>query len=1071
MAEALYDAIHGALCEQIGQTAEQPDVGSDDWLVALASGFPVAPLLCRLLLSPPPSKAGRHGPDLILVCSAGAGPGSGAGGTPDAGDALSSATASLALLGAGAPRIVSEAVKPSARQDLYAAHPEDGVPAVAATARVLISDMLSNRVDFSRVRRALILLPARLTDRGGNPGAGGSANSPDDGPAGPRGFGDSDGLAPTDALAVTLLKGRVPLLFLAAHPLALPRLAISLVGPNISLWPRFRQEVQHLLDGESDHPDGSTPAAPVSECLVSPLRGAATAQAHLLELLASSIREVQSRAGRSFSASQLAIGTVFERTFERTLRRVEREMGLPMGRMREFAARDQTGKDGLVQLIDGLRLLRRLLFQLHSEDAVTVYSHMQDMIATGPSWTLSPAFEPLFQALRARVYLPASGALDTPDQATGPYQPASPAGTPEHSEVAALLAAGLRPAFEVDPRWAALRALLAAAQSQPCLVLVRSRRTAMQLYRLLQRDRMADASRGSVHPADLRELEQAWLRYCQRRRLHGQSVVSDVARASSPGATPSPGPTKRPRFETPAQRFRSRAAAASASKSPESPASGPSTSVETPATPGPSGGGTPMTPGDDASSGPVVWLDDEDSPGTGGDDGGILHIDYTYFALVDASRPTVSFVAMLDTTPEAFYEYLLSTTAGGGPHVILYDVELAFLRVVELVAAGARGPQQPAALSGVSLINVQNSALEQQYLSALKVEHAAFSRLIARRTTAPSPAARPLLPLYGDSSAPAARVGLLRSGPTIDPAVALLQPERLAFAGEMPASRYTGLPAGGHGGSREVGPGPRTVIIDVRELRATLPRALLEAGMALRPMQLREADYILGPGFGIERKAPADLRQSIQGGRLAAQLTRMVRAFPEGTFLLLEVGPRGGAGRVTTWVLDRLVEILVHLSRPLVLASGRRTHPVRLVWSRSDRHAAELFAYLKSRVREPDPNRDVPDLERLDGQVSRAADQTGEEEELDREGLQQRQQQEEAEEQQATGNAQRPPGVPGAGAADRQGSQQPPVAPGRWIPNQAAQTRYRLLFPGQPIPPAPSLPGDMVTTIRNIVLE
>ncbi|EZG73995.1 putative repair endonuclease (gb) [Gregarina niphandrodes] len=76
------------------------------------------------------------------------------------------------------------------------------------------------------------------------------------------------------------------------------------------------------------------------------------------------------------------------------------------------------------------------------------------------------------------------------------------------------------------------------------------------------------------------------------------------------------------------------------------------------------------------------------------------------------------------------------------------------------------------------------------------------------------------------------------------------------------------------------------VLVDVRELRASLPFELWKAGVKLRPLTMETSDYILTPKIGIERKAVNDLIKSLANGRLLSQVQRLVATFAQPTLLI-----------------------------------------------------------------------------------------------------------------------------------------------------------------------------------------
>jgi DNA excision repair protein ERCC-4 len=67
------------------------------------------------------------------------------------------------------------------------------------------------------------------------------------------------------------------------------------------------------------------------------------------------------------------------------------------------------------------------------------------------------------------------------------------------------------------------------------------------------------------------------------------------------------------------------------------------------------------------------------------------------------------------------------------------------------------------------------------------------------------------------------------------------------------------------------------VIVDLREFNSALPSAIYRAGIDLQLATLEVGDYILSPSICVERKAHADLEQSLQSGRVFKQIDQVGR--------------------------------------------------------------------------------------------------------------------------------------------------------------------------------------------------
>lgn len=80
----------------------------------------------------------------------------------------------------------------------------------------------------------------------------------------------------------------------------------------------------------------------------------------------------------------------------------------------------------------------------------------------------------------------------------------------------------------------------------------------------------------------------------------------------------------------------------------------------------------------------------------------------------------------------------------------------------------------------------------------------------------------------------------------------------------------------------------RRVVVDGRELRSRLPRALHEANFQVEIGVLPTADYVVSADCGIERKAveSGDLAQSLESGRLFNQLRVLCSAYDLAVLLI-----------------------------------------------------------------------------------------------------------------------------------------------------------------------------------------
>ena len=146
------------------------------------------------------------------------------------------------------------------------------------------------------------------------------------------------------------------------------------------------------------------------------------------------------------------------------------------------------------------------------------------------------------------------------------------------------------------------------------------------------------------------------------------------------------------------------------------------------------------------------------------------------------------------------------------------------------------------------------------------------------------------------------------------------------------------------GGRKEMA--DRRIIIDVREFKSILPALIHKRGINIEPVTLEVGDYVLSPDVCVERKAVADLIQSLVSGRLYHQCTAMCRYYSR-PVLLIEA--RGGE----YLCLERRIQETSHdVASRLVLLS-LHFPKLRVAWCESPLIAAELFDLLKKNVPEP----------------------------------------------------------------------------------------------------------------------
>ncbi|KAL9585146.1 MAG: hypothetical protein Q9203_004376 [Teloschistes exilis] len=252
-------------------------------------------------------------------------------------------------------------------------------------------------------------------------------------------------------------------------------------------------------------------------------------------------------------------------------------------------------------------------------------------------------------------------------------------------------------------------------------------------------------------------------------------------------------------------------------------------------------------------------------------------------------------------------------------YVIMYEPDAAFIRRVE-VYRSSHGDRNVR----VYFMYYGGSVEEQRYLSAVRKEKDAFTRLIKEKGNM-------AVTLTLDGAAPT------------DPQEQFLRTVNTRIAG---------------GGRLAATAEPPRVVVDVREFRSSLPSLLHGRSMIVIPCMLTVGDYVLTPTICIERKSIRDLISSFKNGRLFNQAETMLQHYKH-PMLLIEFDQN------KSFTLDPFAEHSFEKSIKsaddsrdlqskivlLTLAFPR----LKIIWSSSPYQTAEIFAELKNKQEEPDP--------------------------------------------------------------------------------------------------------------------
>lgn len=149
---------------------------------------------------------------------------------------------------------------------------------------------------------------------------------------------------------------------------------------------------------------------------------------------------------------------------------------------------------------------------------------------------------------------------------------------------------------------------------------------------------------------------------------------------------------------------------------------------------------------------------------------------------------------------------------------------------------------------------------------------------------------------------------------------------------------------------------PPRVVVDVREMRSSLPSLLHARSMVIIPCMLTVGDYVLTPQICVERKSVRDLISSFKNGRLFNQAETMLQHYKY-PMLLIEFDQN------KSFTLDPFAD---HTSTIATAASPSDLQSklvlltiafprLKIIWSSSPYQTAEIFEELKKQQEEPDP--------------------------------------------------------------------------------------------------------------------
>ena len=251
-------------------------------------------------------------------------------------------------------------------------------------------------------------------------------------------------------------------------------------------------------------------------------------------------------------------------------------------------------------------------------------------------------------------------------------------------------------------------------------------------------------------------------------------------------------------------------------------------------------------------------------------------------------------------------------------YVIMYEPDPAFIRRVEVY----RSSHDDRSVR-VYFMYYGGSVEEQRYLSAVRKEKDAFTRLIKEKGNM-------TVTITLDGAAPS------------DPQEQFLRTVNTRIAG---------------GGRLAATAEPPRVVVDVREFRSSLPSLIHGRSNIVVPCMLTVADYVLTPDICIERKSVKDLISSFKNGRLFNQAETMLQHYKY-PMLLIEFDQNKsftldtfGTDHTTSLIKADNPQDLQSKITLLTLAFPR----LKIIWSSSPYQTAEIFDELKKQQEEPDP--------------------------------------------------------------------------------------------------------------------
>lgn len=658
-----------------------------------------------------------------------------------------------------------------------------------------------------------------------------------------------------------------------------------------SLWPRFHVTVAKSLEGRKK--------AEVIELEVPMTDGMRDIQHAILECVEVSIGELR-KADTGLELDDWTLDSALHKNFDVIVRR---QLD-PIWHRVSYRTR---------QIVNDLSVLRGILHALLTYDAVSFNKYLDTILAAHQPppgsnrqnqspWLFLDAANTMFETAKRRVYTgkPIDG---------------------EVPEASGALPDSLRPVLEEQPKWALLADILEEIErdayfnpgirddsSGTILIMCSDQGTCRQLREFLQNMHVRPQQTNEDDAADGDAEVKASATFMMRRKLRNYlNWKKDFARVSASlftenqkvleGFTDQRGADGYRGKGPPNKRRRVRGGSSAAF-----------------------GGGRPgnssLQMAEDRESQVAMLLADiqpTDADGAQKDEVAIDSLDdmEDYFELYEMSDLVV--VHPYDGDMD---EHVLEEVRPR--YVVMYEPDAAFIRRVEVYRSSHDDRNVR-----VYFMYYGGSVEEQRYLSAVRKEKDAFTRLIKEKGNM-------AVTITLDGTAPS------------DPQEQFLRTVNTRIAG---------------GGRLAATAEPPRIVVDVREFRSSLPSLLHGRSNVVVPCMLTVADYVLTPYICIERKSVRDLISSFKNGRLFNQAETMLQHYKY-PMLLIEFDQNKsftldtfGTDHTTTLSTANNPQDLQSKLALLTLAFPR----LKIIWSSSPYQTAEIFDELKKQQEEPDP--------------------------------------------------------------------------------------------------------------------